>query len=130
MIFPRKFLLCSPCSVPLRTSAAVIDMTIVCWTVLHGAGARVPHGAPPVAHAIRRIARRAHRVPIAHPTSWAQVVCKVLPAAAVGGILGPIPLMPPHPPDPPPAYIQPAPAITPGPIWFPAIDHPPVPANQ
>jgi hypothetical protein len=99
--------------------------SMICWTILHQTAAPVAQGAARIAHALRRavghMAPRAVRV--AHytatvsgpPRTWAEVVCRFVPAAiAGGGLLIPVPASPPRSLDPPVAFVEPAPAIS---LW-------------
>jgi hypothetical protein len=102
-------------------------MSMICWTILHHAAAPVAQGAARVTqvvrHAVGRAAHRAVRV-AHHPATlsgpvrtWAEVVCKFVPAAVVGGgLLIPAPADPPPPLDPPAAIVEPATAISSWPI--------------
>jgi len=99
-------------------------MTTICWTVIHRATtpvarvvARFGHAAR---HAIRPVAYRAARMPndaaaAAGPArTWVEVVCKIVPAALVGGgLLAPYPVNPPRLPAPPAPIVQPAPPTSP-----------------
>jgi hypothetical protein len=101
-------------------------MTTICWTVIHHAAAPLLHGAAhstrmvghilgPSVHRITQVLHLAKPV-VPHPHVWFEVVCKVIPAAVVGGGL-----LVPHPAGPPalrelPALIHPAPAARP---WLP-----------
>jgi hypothetical protein len=102
-------------------------MSMICWTILHHTAAPVAQGAARVTqivrHAVGHAAHRAVRV-AHHPATvsgpmrtWAEAVCKFVPAAVVGGgLLIPAPADPSPPPDRPAAIVEPAPAISPWPI--------------
>jgi hypothetical protein len=96
-------------------------MTTICWTIIHHAAAPV---AARMAHTARRIVgpvvRYAARVPHLAPPSvrsahtWVEVVCKVVPAAIVGGgLLAPHPIAPLRPTEPPPPIVAPEPPTMP-----------------
>lgn len=90
-------------------------MTTICWTIIHHAAAPV---AARVAHIARRIigpiAHHAARVPhlagaaVRPGHTWVELVCKVIPAAVVGGGL-----LAPHPVNPPPLTEQRPPIVAP-----------------
>jgi hypothetical protein len=93
-------------------------MTTICWTVIHHTAVPVAHGVSTAAKAARRFigpaarrgAQSVHHSPTAavHPRVWFELICKVVPAAVVGGgLLVPHPANPPLPPEPP-ALVQPA----------------------
>lgn len=99
-------------------------MSMICWTILHHTAAPVAQGAVRVTHVVRHaVGRAAHRaVRVAHrtatvsgpPRTWAEVVCKFVPAAvAGGGLLIPAPANPPRALDPPAAIVDPAPTVSP-----------------
>lgn len=93
-------------------------MSVVCWTVFHNAAVSAARGTVHVVRAMRRItgpitrhaARMSHHVAHAAVPShtWVEVVCKVIPAAVVGGGL-----LVPHPVNPPPLPAQPPPIVAP-----------------
>src|SRR4051794_2676698 len=100
---------------------------MICWTILHQPAAPVARGAIRIAHAARRaVSHVAHRaVRVAHHTAiapgpsrtWAEVICKFVPAAIAGaGLLIPTPDSPPGPLDPPATIVEPTPAFSPWPI--------------
>jgi hypothetical protein len=104
-------------------------MSMICWTILHHTAAPVVQGAGSATHAVRhavghiahRVARAAHHTAtVSGPSrTWAEVVCKFIPAAvAGGGLLIPAPANPPRMLDPPApvTIVEPAPAISPWPI--------------
>ena len=102
-------------------------MSMICWTILHHTAAPVAQGAVRVTHVVRHaVGRAAHRaVRVAHrtatvsgpPRTWAEVVCKFVPAAvAGGGLLIPAPANPPRALDPPAAIVDPAPTVSPWPL--------------
>ncbi len=109
----------------LTVSSRSPVMAIVCWTVLHHRGSAVRHGVSRLAHAgghhahpiVRHVgnaSRHASKL-AAHPNTWAEVVCKAIPAAlAGGGILIPHPADLPRIPDAPPARTALGPTLLPG----------------
>jgi hypothetical protein len=99
-------------------------MTTICWTVIHHAAAPVAHGAAAVAQAARHmigpVAHRATRLlhhaatAAVQPHTWVEVVCKLVPAAVLGGgLMAPHPVNPPQLPEPPPPIVEPAPPVSP-----------------
>jgi hypothetical protein len=84
-------------------------MPIICWTVVHNSAAPVVHSGATLMHAlghavrpaIHRAARLLRHAPAvaARPRRWVEVVCRLVPAAVVGGgLLAPLPASAPPPP--------------------------------
>jgi hypothetical protein len=107
-------------------------MSIICWTVFYPGSPSVSHRAVRLAHtAVRHVRPIVHHANLiqhhaakvtAQANGWFKLVCKVIPAAVVGGgaLLAPHPTTPPQLPAPPPAFAAPGPAVAPGsspPIW-------------
>jgi hypothetical protein len=101
-------------------------MTTICWTIIHYAGGPIANAAGRVLQVtrhlagpvVRRMPHVAHHVSSAgsHPRVWFELVCKVIPAAVVGGgLLIPQPANPPRQMEPP-TMVQPIPAVVP---WLP-----------
>jgi hypothetical protein len=102
-------------------------MSTTCWTIIHHAASPVANSGGRVLHAVhhfvRPIAHHAarllhHAVTVRGSThTWTELICKVVPAALVGGgLLAPVPANPPQPIAPPVAPMaQPIPAVMP---WF------------
>ena len=99
-------------------------MSTLCWTVFHHAAAPAARAVAYVAHVARHVfgplAHRAVRLPhhwatvAGQPHTWVEVVCKIVPAAIVGGgLLAPHPASPPRLPAPPPPIAGQAPPAMP-----------------
>jgi hypothetical protein len=111
-------------------------MTTICWTIIHRAASPVVKTAARLGHVTGRFihpvayraARAAHHVATAAGPSrtWVEVVCRVIPAAVVGGgLLAPHPVNPPRLPPAPAPITQPAQAAPPW-LFPPGLDTVPV----
>ncbi len=114
-------------------------MTIECWTVIHHVTEPIRRAAP-IRHIVSRLVhtgKPVHTGPLMHALhpvqaalphahTWVEIVCRALPAAAVGGgLLIPHPVdRLPVPPVPPPAITAPQPTFTQPPSFFVPIPFP------